>query len=243
MRHGVRASLVAGFALAVAVVAAPSRAEEIMIVWACDTCTILPEPTKVTYDPTTQLFGQFVVRWNGVDFDFTFPNSQPTTTRQWFWDALNGLPVGSTAIPGSPVGIYPVIWYGDTYNPDNVACFQFRIGSSGAGPRCVNPPFSADTIFQAHDMGTATSIKPPYLDGLLQDVAALGRTGRRLFASVELARTYYAADDIAATCAVLTDFVLQVEGLSRGKRPKLSAAQAVHLTSEAKAIQAAYGCP
>ncbi|MEO6746459.1 MAG: hypothetical protein ABIN08_18420 [Caldimonas sp.] len=125
----------------------------------CDPQQLQPLPTTIFFDETTQLFERFDVRWNDIDFDFTFPNAQPAFVRQWFWDALNGLPVTPTASPDSgSEQVVPINWFADAYTPDSASCFVFFIGGSGAGPRCVLPPFSDHSIFPANVSGTATSV-------------------------------------------------------------------------------------
>ena len=75
----------------------------------CDAQKLAPSPTNIHFDESTQLFEQFTVSWNNVDFDFTFPNSQPAFVREWFWDALNGVAVTPTADPNSGTpDVFPI---------------------------------------------------------------------------------------------------------------------------------------
>lgn len=55
-----------------------------------------------------------------------------------------------------------------------------------------------------------------------------------------LVQTYYAANDIPATCAMLTDFIRQIRAQS-GKK-NLTTEVATQLTTDAQAIMAAIGC-
>ena len=134
-----------------------AHADIITLRWTCDTCEILPLPTVVEFDPDTQLFERFTIRWNAIDFDYTFPNLQPPFVREWFWDALNGRPVGETALPGTPLEVATLYWFADIYSPETNACFDFRIRFSGAD-RCVTPPYSQRTVFDVHDTGTVSRV-------------------------------------------------------------------------------------
>ena len=74
---------------------------------------------------------------------------------------------------------------------------------------------------------------------LLNDVSGVG-PGKSLANKAALARTYYAANDIPATCAVLTDFVSELM-VQAGKK-KLTTTQAAALTADASAIMETVGC-
>ena len=76
------------------------------------------------------------------------------------------------------------------------------------------------------------------LQKLRDDVSGVG-PGTSLADKIELAQVYLAANDIPATCAVLTDFLNQVRAQS-GK--KLTAQQAADFESQAIAIMDAIGC-
>jgi hypothetical protein len=155
----VRKSMLSILLAAIFIIGAPSKASVITLLYQCESCAISPLPTNIHFDETTQLFEQFTVRWNHIDFDFTFPNLQPAFVRQWFWDALNGRPVTPTALPDSePAQVFPIRWFADAYTPDVNACFVFFIGASGAGPRCVTPPLAQQAVFPAHESGTARSV-------------------------------------------------------------------------------------
>jgi hypothetical protein len=113
--------------------ASRSFADVITLLYSCDGCSVLPLPSVIKFDPATQLFEDFTVRYDTIDFDFTFPNLQPDYVRQWLWDALSGRPVKPTAVlsDGRPAEVFPVYW--DAYAYDTAACFRFLIGASGAG--------------------------------------------------------------------------------------------------------------
>lgn len=142
--------------------AMPATAAVITLLYDCDHCDVKPLPTRVVFDEQAQLFESFTVRWNRVEFDFLFPNLQPPFVRQWFWDALNGRPVTPTALPDSgEAQVFPIMWFADAYAPDVNVCFGFRIGASGAGPRCLAPPFSDKTTFPANVSGIARGVPIP----------------------------------------------------------------------------------
>ena len=77
------------------------------------------------------------------------------------------------------------------------------------------------------------------LQQLLTDVTGVG-PGKSLADKVKLAQTYYAVPDIQATCAVMTDFVLEVK--AQAVKKKLTIAQATEFASDANAIMTAIGC-
>jgi hypothetical protein len=77
------------------------------------------------------------------------------------------------------------------------------------------------------------------LEELAADVTGVG-PGESLANKVKLAQVYYAANDIQATCAVLTGFVAEVRA-QRGKK-KISATLADQLIADAQAIMTAIGC-
>ena len=89
----------------------------------------------------------------------------------------------------------------------------------------------------------SNALAPPdpatLLQQLASNVAGIG-PGKSLADKVALAQTYLAASDVQATCAVLTDFVAQVNALA-GKK-KLTSSQAEELTSDVTAIMTATGC-
>jgi hypothetical protein len=218
----------------------PAHADEIVLVWTCEDCTALPQPTKVTFDPVTRLFGAFLVQWNGVALDFTFPNAQPAFVRQWFWDALNERPISETALPG-PQATYPIRWFAGVYTPDTNGCFQFRIAASGAD-RCSVPPFAASTVFPANDGGTATHIAPPYVDALVSAFTGAG-PGRQLQRTAELVAEYYEAGDVQAACATLAHLDGAVDKWTDRRKPKLSPAEAMSLRSMTAAVGVGIDCP
>lgn len=74
---------------------------------------------------------------------------------------------------------------------------------------------------------------------LLQGVTGVG-TGKSLADKIELAMTYYDANDGPATCSMLEDFVSQVSALTKGK--KLSATTGGTFIAAAGEIGAAIGC-
>jgi hypothetical protein len=76
------------------------------------------------------------------------------------------------------------------------------------------------------------------LQALAAAVAGVG-PGKSLSRKVDAARTYYAAPDVPATCAVLVDFRSEVKS-QRGK--KLSIALAGELMTDAAAIMGVIGC-
>lgn len=162
---------------------APAFATPITLLYDCDGCKERPLPTHVVFDESTQLFESFTVRWNRVEFDFTFPNLQPALVRQWFWDALNGRPVTPTALPDSgDAQVFPIYWFADTYSPEANACFVFFIGSSGAGPSCVQPPFPDKTVFPSNVGGVARSVplpEPPSIAWIGLGLASLILARRR----------------------------------------------------------------
>jgi hypothetical protein len=149
-------------ALAALLTCGTVSADIVTLIYDCANCAspqLTPAPTNIQFDETTQLFEDFTVSWNNIDFDFTFPNSQPAFVREWFWDALNGLPVTPTALPDSgPVEVFPIRWFADAYTPDR-ACFNFFVGASGAGPRCVEGPFSDKSEFPVNVQGVAESAR------------------------------------------------------------------------------------
>ena len=146
-----------------AALALSAQAGIVTLKYNCSNCgsqKLVPSPTNIHFDESTQLFEQFTVSWNSVDFDFTFPNAQPAFVREWFWDALNGLAVTSTADPGSGTPeVFPIRRFADAYSVDSPVCFSFFIGSSGAGPRCELPPFPDQTIFPANVQGVSESAR------------------------------------------------------------------------------------
>jgi hypothetical protein len=79
------------------------------------------------------------------------------------------------------------------------------------------------------------------LEELRAAVTGVG-PGKSLVNKLTLAQAYYAAGDIPATCAVLTDFVSTVQQMASGKKPKLSPAIAAELTADAEEIMRAIGC-
>jgi uncharacterized membrane protein len=76
------------------------------------------------------------------------------------------------------------------------------------------------------------------LSELASDVVGVG-PGKSLADKMAMAEAYYDANDIPATCAVMTDFVREVAAQA-GK--KLTATQAATLTSDANTVMAAVGC-
>ena len=74
---------------------------------------------------------------------------------------------------------------------------------------------------------------------LLTDVTDVG-PGRSLADKVRLAQSYYAAPDVQATCAVLSDFLHEVDAQA-GKKA-LTNAQATEFTLDANALMEAIGC-
>jgi len=77
------------------------------------------------------------------------------------------------------------------------------------------------------------------LASLKAEVVGVG-PGRSLVSKVALAQTYYASDDISATCAILTAFGHEVRAQT-GK--KIDPELATKLISDAATIQAALSCP
>jgi len=77
------------------------------------------------------------------------------------------------------------------------------------------------------------------LQQLLFDVTGKG-TGKSLANKIKLAQVYYEANDIQATCAVLTDFLNEVK--AQANKKKLTQAQADQFSTDANAIKTAIGC-
>jgi hypothetical protein len=126
------------------------------------------------------------------------------------------------------------------------------IGPSGLGSEPYAGGQSFSTLFFAPlqwgilaastDLGFRTYVEPSgesLLADLLTAVTGKG-TGKSLANKVKLAQTYFAADDIPATCAVLSDFLNEVKA-QRAKK-KLTAAQADDFTEQAMVIMTAIGC-
>ncbi len=76
------------------------------------------------------------------------------------------------------------------------------------------------------------------LAALVTEVTGVG-LGKSVAKMVELAQTYYAANDVPATCAVLTGFVNEVKA-QNGK--KIATTLDAQLIAEADAIETAIGC-
>ncbi len=93
-----------------------------------------------------------------------------------------------------------------------------------------------DYMFRTYVEVTDPSV---LLTQLYLNVIGVG-SGKSLANKVKLAQVYYAANDMQATCAVLTDFVIEVRA-QRGKKIKPTAL-ADELITDAQAIMTAIGC-
>jgi len=105
--------------------------------------------------------------------------------------------------------------------------------------------FTSDTLsgtwwFQTDGTGNFAPSDPGALLGQLNQAATAAGGGKRLADKVKLAQVYYEANDIPATCAVLSDFVSQLR--NKGTRKKITAATADQLIVDTQTIMTAIGC-
>lgn len=137
-----------------------------------------------------------------------------------------GLPVG-TLFARQSNSASPLTWIADTTD------LVFRTYVDCVGDNCVS----------ALDPKRVT-VEEALFAKLEHDVSKYGKAawGNRLLNMVALARTYYGAGDTQATCAVLTDFVWNVNDLATGKKPKLSESAVAVLISDANELMAFVGC-
>ena len=133
----------------------------------------------------------------------------------------------STGIPANPFGVEVQNAFIDTDSPGSVFS-QFLATNITFGGEVTFPVFTPATG------STPTTL----LEQLGTAVVGVG-PGNSLADKVALAQTYFAASDVEATCAVLTDFMNQVSA-QRGK--KLTLETADQLTADAQAIMDAIGC-
>jgi len=120
-------------------------------------------------------------------------------------------------------------------NPYSGGRFYFPVTAA-------NPASSNNGFFSEQDMlfriGSAGQPIEELISALSEQVMGVG-PGASLADKMALALTYYAAPDVQAACAVMTDFKLQVRAQT-GK--KLSTALAEELTREAQGVMDAMGC-
>jgi hypothetical protein len=114
---------------------------------------------------------------------------------------------------------------------------------------CLNPSVIAqdssisavvDNLYVNVSGWKLTAVPDPatQISDLLADVTGFG-PGKSLANEMTLVQTYYAVPDIAATCAVLTDFVSEVKAQT-GKKIKPTDART--FTVDAQTIMGELGC-
>ena len=127
----------------------------------------------------------------------------------------------NTLVAGSPLAAYVTLVSSGAINDDGLIVADGVDVRNGQMHAYLLTPISA------------------LLASLKAEVAAVG-PGTSLAGKVDLAQTYYAANDTAAVCAELTDFNHEVNAQTDKKiQPDL----ATELTSDDATIQAALGCP
>jgi hypothetical protein len=153
-------------------------------------------------------------------------------------DLASGIPVTAgdvLAIVAVSGGVIDAYWVG----PAGLGSDPYTRGQSFS--TSIFAPLAWGTLGPT-DLGFRTYVEPSgesLLADLLTSVTGKG-SGKSLANKVKLAQTYFAADDIPATCAVLSDFLNEVKA-QRAKK-KLTAAQADDFTEQAMVLMTAIGC-
>lgn len=198
------------------------------------------DPTTTPPTPTTRPAFTYDIA-TGTRTDQSIAGANRTAFRDiddagtitgWFRDPSNpdGTPGPTHAFIGS-VADFEQLDFAGAFN-------TFGEGSNNAGIVVGSFFYSADDPVSHAFVATPVADPATLLQQLASDVTGVG-PGNSLADKVELAEVYYAANDIQATCAVLADFLRQVEA-QRGK--KLTAQQADDFTAQATAIMDAIGC-
>lgn len=120
--------------------------------------------------------------------------------------------------------------------------FSAKVSPPAIGPNGVAYNGSVMYVGDGDTIYRITSNVPDpetLLQQLLDAVTGKG-SGKSLANKIKLAQTYYAANDVQATCAVLTDFLNEVR--AQAAKKKLTRQQADQFSAQATAIMTAIGC-
>lgn len=177
----------------------------------------------------TAVLGPGSCRWGDAGFvDADFSGVQLTVGQKYTVEVT--LP--SSDMPALETSAGVGVWT-SLANPYSGGRFYFPL--IAANPVSVNNSFFAgnDMLFRINESGAAEQ-----LAALQAKVTGAG-PGASFADKVALAQTYYSVPDVQSACAILDDFLNQVQA-QRGK--KLSTTVADQLTADAQAIMTTIGC-